>query len=85
MRGGALRGGGLIIEFCKRFAALDTPARGELWFMFETALRGDLATRFARDLLRRGVIKASADLPERTGRETEARAAGSEGSEATSR
>jgi len=49
------------------------------------AFKGDLITRFALDRLRSGVMSVSADLPDRTGRETDARAAGSDGSDATSR
>jgi hypothetical protein len=57
------------------------PERGELCM----GCFGDLATRLGLDRLRRGVIRVSADLPDRTGRDTEARAVGSEGREATSR
>lgn len=74
-----------MTEPCSRPVAFETPDRGELWFIEVWFFKGDLATRFERERLRSGVIRASADFPERTGRETEARAAGSEGRDATSR
>lgn len=74
-----------MTELCSRPVALVTPDRGELWFMLVWFFKGDLATRFDRERFRSGVINASADFPERTGRETEARAAGSDGRDATSR
>ena len=51
----------------------------------ELAWKGDLAVFLEDDRLRKGVITASADLPERTGRETEARIVGSDGNWAISR
>jgi len=74
-----------MTDFCNRDVALVTPERGELRFIVVPFFKGDLATLFDRVRFRRGVIRASADLPDRTGRETEARAAGSDGREATSR
>jgi hypothetical protein len=74
-----------MTEFCNRDVALVTPERGELRFIVVLFFKGDLATLLDRVRFRRGVIRASADLPDRTGRETEARAAGSEGRDATSR
>ena len=72
-------------DFCNRELALVTPDRGELRVIVMSFFRGDLATLFDRTRLRTGVMRASADLPDRTGRETEARAAGSDGRDATSR
>lgn len=83
--GGALRGEP-IIEFCSREVALVTPESGELWFVMPApACLGVRFNRLDLDRLRKGVIRASADLPDRTGRDTEARTAGSCGSDATSR
>jgi hypothetical protein len=74
-----------MTELCNRDVALATPERGELRFIVVPFFKGDLATLLDRVRLRRGVIRASADLPDRTGRDTEARAAGSDGRDATSR
>ena len=76
MRGGGRRGAAIEPW------ALLTLASGELCGM---GAIGDFAILFDLERLRRGVMRASADLPDRTGRETAFRAVGSEGSEATSR
>lgn len=74
------------MEFCSLEVALVTPDNGELWLpVAEPVCIGVRVIRFDLDRLRRGVMRASADLPDRTGRETEARAAGSCGRDATSR
>jgi hypothetical protein len=67
-----------IIELCSLEVALVTPDSGELWLpMPDPACRGVRVNLFDLDRLRRGVMRASADLPDRTGRDTEARTAGS--------
>jgi hypothetical protein len=67
-----------MTEFCSRDVAFVTPEGGELCLPIpELNCRGVRAIRLDRDRLRRGVISVSADFPERTGRETDARAAGS--------
>lgn len=73
------------MEFCNLVVALVAPERGELRFMLVEFFKGDLAILLDGARLRSGVIKASADFPERTGREMDARAAGSDGRDATSR
>jgi hypothetical protein len=74
------------IELCNLEVALVTPESGELWLTADGPAR--IGVRFMRldlERLRRGVMRASADLPDRTGRDTEARAAGSCGSDDKSR
>ena len=58
---------------CREDALLTRVLRGEL------AWKGDLAA-LLDDRFRKGVITVSADLPDRTGRETDARMVGSDGS-----
>ena len=78
IRGGR---GGFMSELLSREEAFVTPLRGELAFTIgELAWNGDLAALLADDRLRSGVMTASADFPDRTGRETEARMVGSDGS-----
>ena len=67
-------------DLLSRVEALVTPLNGELALTIgELAWKGDLAVLFV-GRLRSGVIRVSADFPDRTGRETEARIVGSEGS-----
>lgn len=68
-------------DLLRRDEALVTPFNGELALTIgELAWNGDFAVLLADGRLRRGVIRVSADFPERTGRETEARIVGSDGS-----